>query len=338
MTEIDTTIQSNQHMEDEIEKDIYTTAEEYPYEEDTVSPKNGEACYCKIPDDEVTESVAEDDIQNEIEEIDDETLDLADIDESGEHINEGSEGEADKSITRKDDGDDDDESSDHDKEDGTSEEEVPDTEDNDVDSKDEGTVDDLVNVDNADLAEELQKATLEEEDDAPHAEFSLSEEPTSSSKSKVKSKKLNWVPKPSIPAYMLNATKKLNIDELGKTIITTKGQAEKLAAAKKEKMAEKLREMKKQHKEESEKLKKETALRRQQAVAAEKARVLAAKKAREDQAERIRLEAIQRRKNENQEKTRQHEDFELRKNTINKVRQQIIQQQKEGDTSPVSHA
>ncbi|GIX63991.1 DNA-directed RNA polymerase II subunit rpb1 [Babesia caballi] len=142
--------------------------------------------------------------------------------------------------------------------------------------------------------------------------------------STTKGKKLQWVPKASVPAYVTRTAKKFNIEEIEKIQITAKGKGVKDVAAKSEEVLAKVRQEKLRLKEEVMQNKMKTLSQRAEIVAAEKARVIAAKKAREEEAERIRLEAIARRRMELQQKKMEQEEFQRKMEAVTKARRSAM--------------
>lgn len=147
---------------------------------------------------------------------------------------------------------------------------------------------------------------------------------TSSTPSKAASRKLKWTPKPSVPHYLIHAEKNLNLDQLEKMTITTKGKAERLAAANREKIASKVKEVKQKFIFDAQKSKEESMLQRKLCVANERARVMAAAKAREEQAKRVKLEAAERRRKEMAEKIRLVEEAEKKRAELQMARRNLL--------------
>ncbi|EDO05420.1 hypothetical protein BBOV_I003380 [Babesia bovis T2Bo] len=165
-----------------------------------------------------------------------------------------------------------------------------------------------------------------ESSEEEHEEPAGTELPESKAKKDhvVKTKKLQWEAKPSVPAYVINTANKFNVEDLEKIVITTKGKAAKMAASKIEKMSTRARESTQRLKEAMQTTKMTQQTQREEVVAAEKARVNAAKKAREVQAERIRQEAAERRKVELLEKQRLQEEYEAKKAALTKARREAL--------------
>lgn len=200
---------------------------------------------------------------------------------------------------------------------------------NDVNDPD-STLSDLVDASDLETmkrAEELQgelEDALSEDRRTNDEPPSLLDEETQKFSSRTPSRQLKWVPKASIPTYMINVNDKVKIEDIGKLSITAKGKAAKVAAEKIEKMASKIKEAKQKLKEESDLSKQLAQESRERVVAAEKARVNAAKQAREAEAERVRLEAVERRKMEANLKERLKAEFEIKKDLLNKARRAVL--------------